>query len=303
MLWMSLSVGLITAFPASVSADELVLPNEVTEAEIAPVDVYHIEYVLFEQPEPDMSVLHYEKAGVQFDATLSKQHSNPYSVQPLSPSQVVYTSDDVARVLDGTSERLDEKGYRVLGEFSWLQEIANDSKAKPLIIAPRDHFSPFWEKSKNAKQSIADGLAGNSLHTFMGELTIKRSRYMHAEIALNYYLSAQVEYANLLDYLASPSLGRASFISLITPTVRTQSADVDQRDSRSDIGADETAAKRPEMSADVKAQRPELAGSVITKSFSFDSSRRIKNGEIHYFDHPYLGLIVTITKIKPDSSL
>jgi len=103
-----------------------------------------------------------------------------------------------------------------------------------------------------------------------GELQIQRERYMHAEI--NVFLAdfSTLPYGDLKDWVFEAEEKRWPLDWLLQPL----------------------AYQHPALTKVGKALVPE---NVI----HFKQSRRIKNGEIHYIDHPALGLIVTIKEIEP----
>jgi len=249
--------------------------SSVDDNEAAPINKYHIEYVLFKQTQPDMQILRYEQANLSFASSDARVTANGFTAEPLGEYQVTYSDSGTERTLGSTTERLQSKGYEVLSEFSWVQAIDNDSQTLPLNIRPMEGTKSRMDSTSSLSAGPGESSALAFLpETYEGVLTVKRSRYMHAEIQLNYYFQSAVAYASLLDYLATPQWAAAPFIELVIPDIVQPSNSLE--DSQ---------------------------GVIRTKSFSFKSSRRIKNGEIHYFDHPYLGLIVTISRVQDESGL
>ncbi len=106
-----------------------------------------------------------------------------------------------------------------------------------------------------------------------GSLIIKRSRYLH--IDANLFLSDFQFYPpfKLTNWLLNIN-GNSSLISLLSP-----------------YAAHEIALQ----------QHHSLA--IPMKIHKLNQSRRLKYGEVHYLDHPAIGLIITINKLEPEPEL
>ncbi|MFT6123067.1 MAG: hypothetical protein ACJASG_001595 [Oleiphilaceae bacterium] len=103
-----------------------------------------------------------------------------------------------------------------------------------------------------------------------GELQIRRERYMHAEI--NVFLAdfTPLPYSDLKDWFFESDTKKWPINWLLQPLVS-------QDPILNDVGE-----------------------SLIAKNIiRFKQSRRIKDAEFHYIDHPALGLIITIKEIEP----
>lgn len=240
-------------------------------------DLYQIEFILFKQAEPDFAVLEYERASDELktpDAFLSLY---PYNTSAVSPYQRSHLKESAELSLSDTAERLTNKGYTVLKSGAWQETIPNDSRTLPLKLQSEgpDFRFAFWETNRSVvfPQDETDEVAEEAtvkIEQYEGELVIRRSRYMHAELHIDYYFKEHVLYPSLLDYLSAPQTEAEPFTSLILP----QALNDDALDSTL----------------------------INVKSFTFKQSRRVKNGEIHYLDHPFLGMIITIQRIRESDS-
>lgn len=263
-----------------------------------PITRYQIEFVLFKQSSPDMEVLEYEKIVKPLEPSRAPVHLYSYSTEAPSENHLAQLNNQQESALGDAAKRLRRQNYEILAEGAWEQAIDNDSRSRALALRPAKHLQPFWLKPKPEIESLtnepAEAVASEAqssedlLHEYLdvpprqaitedfyGELTIKRSRYTHAEIELDYRFKQYVHYPHILDYLNAGFLG-SSFVSLISPL------------SAADLAA---------------IPFDKELGMVTVKSFKFEQSRRIKSGEVHYLDHPYLGLIVSITRLKQDELL
>ncbi|MFT7185031.1 MAG: hypothetical protein ACI84K_000403 [Pseudohongiellaceae bacterium] len=103
-----------------------------------------------------------------------------------------------------------------------------------------------------------------------GKLQIRRERYMHAEI--NVFLAdfTPLPYSDLKNWFFEPDTTKWPINWLLQPFAH----------------------QSPILN--------EVGESLIPKNvIHFEQSRRIKDTEIHYIDHPALGLIITIKEIEP----
>jgi len=248
--------------------------DEASLEEVKPVNRYLIEYILFKQAVPDMAVLEFEKVGKPITPSMDAVHlySHGFSNHPVAPTSVPL------KALSGTQKRLNRKGYTVLASGAWQQAIDSDEQTAPLVISSTSHIN-----TARFDGVAIEGIKGDAPDTesslsertedFYAELTIKRSRYMHASLSLDYRFKQVFPYASMFDYI----LGRQGAI----PYGMSALIPLDQ-DFLSMLGSTQ-----------------EVSEHTIT-SFHLEQSRRIKSGEIHYIDHPYLGALITIQRLKED---
>ncbi|KZY73029.1 hypothetical protein A3742_06905 [Oleiphilus sp. HI0071] len=247
-------------------------------------NLYQIEFVLFKQATPDLSILEFEKASNTAPPAEAYLTVFPYLAEPLSPLQRVGLDALSQLSLAGQADRLNEQGYMVLSQGAWQEQITNDTRSLPIRLSSetRPFDCPFWSwicspaqiegEEVNLEQKISE-----PTEAYLGQLVIRRSRYMHAEVHIDYYFKKTVRYRTLLEYFEKPFYDRAPISALFIPAAHTKS----------------------EGSSDTT-----LSSSLINvKSFTFKQSRRIKNSEIHYLDHPYLGMIISIKRIEASESL
>lgn len=103
-----------------------------------------------------------------------------------------------------------------------------------------------------------------------GELSIRRGRYMHAEATLYLADFSKLPYLTLTNWLLESDDTRFPIQWLTQPL----------------------AYRHPALES--------VGENIMAQNLSvLKQSRRIKDGEIHYIDHPALGLIVTIQSIDP----
>lgn len=255
-------------------------------------DPYHIEFILFKQASPDLSVLEYERVTSPLSPSKAYLSLNSYTEYAIATNQRSKIKSGQVHALTKAEERLQKQGYEILAKGSWIEPMSKDSRSLPLRLTSTrsDYKYPFWYSEQQITfleqgDVIQEDTLGASTtstkdtlqQNFYGELVIRRSRYMHAELRLDYYFQKPVYYKNIADYLFTPFNERQAFTSLFIPSVLDGAAGAHYDETNSNL--------------------------VTVKSFTFQQSRRIKNSEVHYLDHPYLGMIITINRIKESEVL
>jgi len=131
---------------------------------------------------------------------------------------------------------------------------------------------PISRSQKIPPLKITGGQSYNDGNRFQleGELQIRRERYMHAEIDVFLADFTTLPYSDLKDWIFETKENKWPLDWLLQPLAY-------------------------QHSALTKVGETLVPENVI----HFKQSRRIKDGEIHYIDHPALGLIVTIKQIEP----
>ena len=253
------------------------------------MDRYQIEFILFKQASPDNSVLEYERVASPLSPSKTHLNLNSYSEYAIATNQRPKLKPEQEHALAQTEQRLQKQGYEILAKGSWIEPMSKDSRSLPLRLtsARSDYNYPFWyneyqissleqgdiDQAESVESNAQDGLQEH----FYGELVIRRSRYMHAELRLDYYFQKPVYYQNITDYLFTPFHERQAFITLLIPSMLDDVEGLDYDETNSTLAT--------------------------VKSFTFKQSRRIKNAEVHYLDHPYMGMIITINRVKESEVL
>ena len=133
-------------------------------------------------------------------------------------------------------------------------------------IKPETTLAPFL-----IKKTLPVTEPGNNYQETLlnGTLTIKRARYLHADADL--YLGNFLYFPekDLIQWLLTDSFEARPFSSIVQ-ALRTEEASL----------------------------MKEYSSAVPSKLIRMQQTRRLKYGEVHYLDHPGLGLIITINKIE-----
>lgn len=118
-----------------------------------------------------------------------------------------------------------------------------------------------------APMRISKQLENNT--SLFGELQIRRSRFTHAEFSIFLAESLTFMYSDIKPWFLTPQLAGTIF-DLLLP-----------------------------ISADPAVVTLTGTQKVYFNILHLKESRRIKQGEVHYLDHPALGVMVTINPIDP----
>ncbi len=225
---------------------------ETSELDTLP-DYYQIEYVIFKHLDTDLSTLRFEDHSPRiFKEKAYTQLAMHYT--PLASTQKKHLPLEQMRLGNALNRLKTSRATEVLSVGAWAQEIDNDTTLLPVKIAQ-------------------DLSTESELLSLEGEVTIKRSRYLHAKFDLALTSYWPVAYEDIKLWFFDPY--GSSITALLLP-----------------LHEDEWG-----LSVNGYQELP-------FSSIKVNESRRIKDEEIHYIDHPLLGIIVTIQKIPhPDTAL
>lgn len=208
---------------------------------------YQIEYIIFEHINADPYDLRYEDTPTSLPKRSHYLHLLKQG-EALSPFHVIELDENNTVLNDALNKLKNSPDIKVHDHGAWQQALQRGQYIPPLKI-----------------EQDTDILNAQKL---LGELQIKRERYLH--VAANLYLENTITlpYADLKTWLFEEDTQRWPLDWLLQPLAY-------QHPSLEAIGESEISQNRIHL----------------------EQTRRIKNGEIHYIDHPVIGLIVTIKKV------
>lgn len=165
------------------------------------------------------------------------------------------------------------RGIEVLLHTGWTQAVPARENGIPVPLTGGDAY--------------VDPRNGDSLRRLEGEVTVTLGRYLHVQPTL-YYTPVTTTETRPGSTRSQPPSG--------TPEVRDLS-------SRSALD------RLRDRTAQNAANRDERNGRIDTRSSDFEldlppytrleQSRRVRSGELHYIDHPELGVLVKVTPVEP----
>ncbi|MBA6412109.1 hypothetical protein H2508_03185 [Parahaliea sp. F7430] len=197
--------------------------------------------------------------------------------QPPAPQlpQAYALRDASELTFRGKAAYMERNGsYRTLFHQTWLQPIVSESQALPIIL---DHSG--------------DDAAYPALQ---GSIKLYLSRYLHLET--NLWLNTQGDYLSGEWRMPAPPLGPSS-VQVVKPAKEILSAE----EALSSLSAQEglEPAAELEQPGDDTDSSPHYP---YRHAVLLQQSRRMRSNEVHYIDHPMLGLVVKLTPLT-DSDL
>lgn len=217
-------------------------------------DWFQIEYVVFEHLNSDKSILRYEDTLYKPLQDIQYQYIYAFG-EPMSPYQYEPMDLDQTDLGDAIKQLKRSQETRVIDHAAWQQVIDQDSQTLPLIVkAGARYFEDQFELE--------------------GTITIRRSRYMHADVDLFLSEFTATPYSDLADWFFQNEEDRWPAQWLVSPLAYTH----------------------PVLEKTGKSF-------VASNTYHLNHSRRVRDAETHYIDHPAIGMIVTIKAIENPNAL
>lgn len=204
------------------------------------------------------------------------QAALPAVVQPSSPDGPKYFEflAEETRGLRQTRNALTRRNhYRVLFHETWLQPIGNSAKPLALILHGGKRYGDHYE--------------------LQGYINLSVSRFLH--IQTNLWLSEfSVNYGQDIGHW--PQLPLEPHLA----ASRAPSSDAlgaEHHSSDADIANLPSQKPHPSWEDHAASWTEEIAESpyVVSQVSTLQQKRRMRSGELHYLDHPRLGLLIKIT--------
>lgn len=198
---------------------------------------------------------------------------------PLPPPPAFTLLPERAKEFNRDAARMRSAGYDILLHSSWLQPVVAQDKARAIILD---------------RSGDPDVTAWPSLQ---GSISLHLSRYLHLRTRL--WLNTHGDYLHPEWRMPEPPLSPSS-VEFTIPTLdeRQWLAETSQPP-----GIEVT---RPDASVQPPLQSEAMENRVGSRypwghSIPLQQSRRMRSGELHYLDHPVLGVLVKITPMEePD---
>lgn len=170
-----------------------------------------------------------------------------------------YRKDNNLQILAKLNERLSKNtNYRLLDSFSWIQNIENKDNSNYLYHEDFDKQYGFFVKFYRSRFLHTD------LKAYMGSLSLSETDTTKS------YIDKYDK--KLLEVSSNTNLKNNIEIKL------------NNKNDFIDINNNE------------KTEKNEILTSEKIKWF-IDEDKRIFNNEIHYFDHPYFGIVISVNEI------
>lgn len=166
-----------------------------------------------------------------------------------------------------------KKGYRLLFHEAWQQPVTNSDEATSIII--------------NGGDTYADH------RTLEGEIKISVARYLH--FSTNLWLNEfELNYGQL-QHSAWPELPPIPKLEAATSDIKLNSS-IEPESYEFKLQLDETPDQNEAFSTDFES----LSGTsyLPTSIIPMQQRRRMRSDEIHYLDHPKMGVIIKIMPLE-----
>ena len=257
---------------------------------------FDVELILFSRQPGEVEEVWPKDPGTpDLTATITLPPRDLSASSPRFPFQPLSAADERLRAI---RQRLEARpGIEVLGHLAWRQAAVarglapavhvhlplpprepDDANAPPAVNAP----DAVQETSASPETPVFDDTDGNAIPTDVepvpvpgidGRFRLSMNRYLHIDVDLLY------DSAELASETAVPDDAAGTFPTSrpadnASPNVPgTGIGPVTPGDHQGIVGDDSRA-----------------------RYYRMRQSRRIKVGELHYFDHPYLGLLVLVER-------
>ncbi|MCE0492861.1 peptidoglycan binding protein CsiV [Vibrio salinus] len=246
---------------------------------------------------PVMAKRQFDVEVIIFKRNISAEQTNeswPNTLPPIDFSRVgsltsqAYLEKKGVTLLPLSSYQLNDQeqrlrnhaGFKVLLHTAWRQGDQSKYYAPIFhILAGKNYSGQFNANGtsvNNTQISPIDGVTESSMPSPVYELDGK------LQIYVQHYLYADAEFD-----LKEPSVRDISLIS-------------NQPGNMTDNTEDKTSEDQNDTTkfGHLENVSPEVRTETFLKSYRLDQKRRMKSGETHYFDHPLMGMIIQVRKVK-----
>lgn len=177
------------------------------------------------------------------------------------------------------------RGIEVLTHTGWTQAVPERGNGKPVTIAGGETF--------------VDPRNGDSRSRLEGEVTVTLGRYLHVQPTLYYTPEYTPEFP--------PMAGRAATAGADATTAgNPQTRPIEVRDLTGGVSALDRLRDRAALMENAEALDDKRATDFeqeLPPYTRLEQSRRVRSGELHYIDHPEIGVLVRVTPVAAPALL
>lgn len=205
---------------------------------------------------------------------VTKKDDGEFSKNQFLPFNYFEELRDSKREIFNTVKRLKKsKDYTIFYEASWYQPLLTKKLSVPIYI--------------NA--SIEN-------ETIYGQLDLYQERYIHSELDFRFSennSSNEEIYLNINKYNEIESLINTKFIPKTYSFLRSLGSEFYDFSSRIIF--------RNPAEQDLKDEKGSLTVRGLADKYQILEERKMRNNDLHYFDHPHFGVLIRIEEWKSDS--
>jgi len=252
-------------------------------------DWYQIEFALFEHTEGARSELRYEAHQYAPLKTNDYQYyfENPYyrAGYPLSARHLSPIANELSVLYQPIKRLTRDRRTDLISSAYWQQEIDNDSATLPLKL--------------NMEMT-----GGRYLD---GYIRVRRERFMHIEIDAFIFSPNYFPRVDWINWLRAPVAQPLASLLIPANVASQNSAIPHAKDTLHSVNSASFVNVKPKSTTPVIFESPfndndepvlDDHSMVAMNVIRFRDSRRVKEGELHYIDHPAVGLIASIKKTE-----
>ena len=247
---------LLTLFSVALLCFQLQISHAEEFADEVEEDRFQVEYIIFKHSKSDTSELRFSDTRYRLPSVRQYNYLTS-GFEPLTPFHHPKLDAEDATLSRALKQLQRSRDVEVVDHGVWQQEIPPNTTLDPFLIS---------------KTLSNEGTSSNLYEEAQlnGTLTIKRARYLHAEVDL--YLA---------DFIFLPSNNTVSWLlSDTNNNLKTQWF-------------------LQALTLQEHYLHKDSSSKIALNLVHMNQSRRLKYSEVHYLDHPALGVVVTISKIEP----
>ncbi|WP_317928715.1 CsiV family protein [Halioxenophilus sp. WMMB6] len=207
----------------------------------------------------------------------SLENDNPVgdaNLAPEGPTPFSLVDDDSLALNNIASKLTRNSNYRVLRHVAWIQPALASKEAKSVVLTGGDLF--------------------DNHHELEGTVTLRVARYLHLDVNL-WLTQFYPNYGQESGYTVWPQLPEIPTVGHGGPlSASTSSGPIDFNFSLSG-GREETHSGFNGFETKSASSTAKSPGYIIERIILHKQSRKMRSNEIHYIDHPVLGLVVKVT--------
>ena len=257
--------------PARVEANLAANPGGESE-----VDVFGRQFINFPEPQQagEFAAAQQPPAPAAEEAPAQEATARQAAL-PATPTPFV-TLPRSAREFDGKAAYMQRTGkYRTLFHHSWLQPVVDERNALPIVL-DRSGDSGDWPR-------------------LQGSIKLYLSRYLHLET--NLWLNTDGSYLPGEWRMPAPPLGPVSL--LVAERTTVGQAEAAPGSDASEPGGVFSAERLPPGQEVAEEAEPEPVYG-FRHAVLMQQKRRMRSKEVHYLDHPMLGVVVRLNPVDED---